>query len=137
MYRKFVWTDEALATLRELYPTKTSGDIADVIGCSDACVRDRARILGLKKDKRLQYQYTGRYTHKGRFRFTEDEEKRARIDLLLKRHKLKLVTQYVCERWLFKVTTDDGQDVWSERNMRLRTIRDDLLEFLDKYPTKD
>ena len=44
-----IWTDEAVATLRRLFPTKPSNDIADIIGCSDCAVRVKAKQLGLKK----------------------------------------------------------------------------------------
>jgi hypothetical protein len=44
-----IWTEEAVATLRQLFPTKPSNDIADIIGCSDCAVRVKAKQLGLKK----------------------------------------------------------------------------------------
>lgn len=44
-----IWTEEAVATLRRLFPTKPSNDIADIIGCSDCAVRVKAKKLGLKK----------------------------------------------------------------------------------------
>ena len=44
-----IWTEEAVATLRLLFPTKASNDIADIIGCSDCAVREKAKKLGLKK----------------------------------------------------------------------------------------
>ena len=44
-----IWTEEAVATLRRLFPTKPSNDIADIIGCSDCAVRVKAKQLGLKK----------------------------------------------------------------------------------------
>ena len=65
MPRVRIWNEKNLAILRRLYPTFTSGDIADVIGCSDVSVRNKAHELGLKKDSSFrQYDYVGRYTGK-------------------------------------------------------------------------
>ena len=44
-----IWTDESVEILRRLFPTKPSNDIADIIGCSDCAVREKAKKLGLKK----------------------------------------------------------------------------------------
>ena len=68
MLMETVWNEKTLKTLRKLWPKMTSGDIADIIGCSDTCVRDKARKLGLKRDPLFRFQFTGRYTNKGRFR---------------------------------------------------------------------
>lgn len=62
-----IWTTENVRTLRELYPTMTAGDIADIIGCSDCTVSLKAKELGLKKDKSFRtYNFYGRYTGKVR-----------------------------------------------------------------------
>ena len=58
-----IWTTENVRTLRELYPTMTAGDIADIIGCSDCTVSLKAKELGLKKDKSFKTNnFYGRYT---------------------------------------------------------------------------
>ena len=60
-----IWTARTLAILRRLYPTFTSGDIADVIGCSDTTVRNKAHELGLQKDPSFKpTDYAGRYCGK-------------------------------------------------------------------------
>ena len=61
-----IWTDEAVATLRRLFPTKPSNDIADIIGCSDNAVRVKAKQLGLKKVdgwsiEKFRYRYVAHY----------------------------------------------------------------------------
>jgi hypothetical protein len=67
MGRHFDWTERRLHILRRRYPTFTSGDIADVIGCSDVAVRNKAHELGLKKDRSFRpIDYYGRYTGKKR-----------------------------------------------------------------------
>ena len=62
-----IWNEETLATLRRLYPNTPSGDIADIIGCSDVSVRNKAHELGLKKDPSFKtINYYGRYSRKTR-----------------------------------------------------------------------
>ena len=60
---KTIWNEQKLAKLRELYPTMASCDIADIFGCSDVTVRNKAHELGLKKsDEFSSVNYIGRYT---------------------------------------------------------------------------
>ena len=66
MRRKFDWTDEKLAYLREHYPTDSADDIADVIGCSDSTVSYKAKQLGLEKSPDFHtWNYIGRYVKRG------------------------------------------------------------------------
>ena len=72
-----IWNEKTLAILRRLYPTFTSGDIADVIGCSDVSVRNKAHELGLKKDQSFRkYDYVGRYTGKQGLRKPKSHEQK-------------------------------------------------------------
>lgn len=67
MSKSAIWTKENLRILRKMYPTFPSGDIADVIGCSDAYVNIKAKQLGLKKDPEFRTNdFYGRYTKKYR-----------------------------------------------------------------------
>ena len=60
---KTIWNEQKLAKLRELYPTTASCDIADILGCSDVTVRNKAHELGLKKSVDFSsVNYIGRYT---------------------------------------------------------------------------
>lgn len=64
-----IWTAENIAKLRELFPTTPSNDIADVIGCSDCTVLNKAHELGLKRDPSFhKNNFIGRYVKKGQFR---------------------------------------------------------------------
>lgn len=64
-----VWTDEAVETLRRLYPTTPANDIADVIGCSDDTVRVKAKQLGLQRDPSFhRNNFIGRYVKKGKYK---------------------------------------------------------------------
>ena len=45
------WTDQERATLRELLPTKTRREIADLLGRPMPSLRDQMRRLGLKKQE--------------------------------------------------------------------------------------
>ena len=63
MPKKNYWTEENLAILRKHFATMPSGDIADMIGCTDVTVRNKAKELGLKKDKSFRkINYYGRYS---------------------------------------------------------------------------
>lgn len=63
--RKFDWTEEKLAYLREHYPTGTAGDIAEVIGCSESTVSLKARALGIRKDPSFRRtNFIGRYVQR-------------------------------------------------------------------------
>ena len=46
-----VWTEEKLARLRELYPTKTNAEIAEIFGTTKRAVQARANLLGIYKPK--------------------------------------------------------------------------------------
>ena len=62
------WTESDIAYLREHFPNEPAGDIADVLGCSDATVRDLARKLGIEKSPSfMRGAYSGRYVrmHRG------------------------------------------------------------------------
>ena len=62
---KTIWNEQKLVKLRELYPTMASCDIAEIFGCSDVTVRNKAHELGLKKsDEFSSVNYIGRYTGK-------------------------------------------------------------------------
>ena len=64
-----IWTEEAVATLRRLFPTTPSCDIADVIGCSDCTVMAKARQLGLQRSPGFsRNNFIGRYVGKGKFK---------------------------------------------------------------------
>jgi hypothetical protein len=64
-----IWTHEAVDTLRRLYPTTPSQDIADVIGCSDCTVLCKAKELGLQRDPSFhRNNFIGRYTGRGRYK---------------------------------------------------------------------
>lgn len=64
-----IWTQEAVATLRRLFPNTPSQDIADEIGCSDSTVLYKARELGLKRNPDYhRNNFIGRYTGRGRYR---------------------------------------------------------------------
>jgi hypothetical protein len=64
--RKFDWTEEQLAYLREHYPTGTAFDIAEVIGCSETTVRLKAHALGIQKDPSFRRtNFIGRYVRRG------------------------------------------------------------------------
>jgi hypothetical protein len=64
--KKFDWTEEKLAYLREHYPMGTAYDIAKVIGCSESTVQVKARTLGIKKDPSFRRtDFIGRYTRRG------------------------------------------------------------------------
>ena len=66
MSRKFDWTEEKLAYLREHYPTDSADDIADVLGCSDSTVSYKAKSLGLEKSPDFhKWNYIGRYVKRG------------------------------------------------------------------------
>lgn len=69
-----IWTDEAIATLRRLFPTTPSQDIADMVGCSDCSVLKKATQLGLQRDPSFhRNNFIGRYTGKGRYsKFIKD-----------------------------------------------------------------
>lgn len=59
------WTDEELAQLRELFPTTPATDLADIFGCADSTVLNKAREIGLKRDKSFTTSgFAGRYTKK-------------------------------------------------------------------------
>lgn len=65
MSHKIIWTDENIAKLRELYPTTPAVDLADIFGCSDSTVLNKAHELGLKKDPSFSTNsFQGRYTKK-------------------------------------------------------------------------
>ena len=60
---KIAWTETMLQTIRDLYPTTPSADIADMIGVSDATVRTKAAELGVKHDPSFCCSnFRGRYT---------------------------------------------------------------------------
>ena len=62
---KIVWTDEMIQTVRDLYPTTPSCDIADMLGMSDDTVRRKAIELGVKHDENFKTQnFRGRYTRR-------------------------------------------------------------------------
>lgn len=64
-----IWNEEAVATLRRLFPSTPAQDIADVIGCSDCTVLHKARELGLKRDPSFhRNNFIGRYTGRGRYK---------------------------------------------------------------------
>ena len=66
MTKKFDWTEEKLAYLREHFPTDSADDIADVIGCSDSTVSLKAKQLGLEKSPDFhKWNYIGRYVKRG------------------------------------------------------------------------
>ena len=65
MIKPIVWTEEMVATLRELYPTTPATDLADIFGCSSASVLYKAHKLGLKRDPSFDtHNFIGRYTKK-------------------------------------------------------------------------
>lgn len=69
MVKPIKWTDAMLDTLRRLYPTTPSTDIADELGCSAASVLTKARQIGLKREKFFTANYFyGRFTGKRRKR---------------------------------------------------------------------
>lgn len=69
MVKPIKWTDEMLDTLRRLYPTTPATDIADELGCSAASVLNKARQLGLNREKFFSANYFyGRFTGKRRKR---------------------------------------------------------------------
>ena len=69
MSRRMIWTDAALATLRQHYSTMPSCDIADMIGCSDVAVRNKAHQLGLVKSEDFSaVSYVGRYSGKRKYK---------------------------------------------------------------------
>ena len=62
---KIIWTDEMIQTIRDLYPTTPSCDIADMLGVSDDTVRRKANELGVKHDDSFRTQnFRGRYTRR-------------------------------------------------------------------------
>lgn len=64
-----IWTEEAVATLRRLFPSTPAQDIADVIGCSDATVLHKAKELGLQRAPSFhRSNFIGRYTGRGRYK---------------------------------------------------------------------
>ena len=64
-----IWTEEAVVTLRRLFPSTPAQDIADVIGCSDCTVLHKARELGLQRDPSFhRNNFIGRYTGRGRYK---------------------------------------------------------------------
>lgn len=66
MPRRFDWTDEKLAYLREHYPTESADDIADVLGCSYPTVAYKAKQLGIQKSPDFHtWNYIGRYVKRG------------------------------------------------------------------------
>ena len=66
MRRKYDWTEEKIAFLREHYPTGTAFDIAQVMGCSETTVRLKARELGIGKDPSFKRtNFIGRYVKRG------------------------------------------------------------------------
>ena len=68
-----IWNDQNIATLKELFPTTPSQDIADIIGCSDCTVLHKAKELGLKRDPSYsRFNFIGRYTGRGRYRKTPE-----------------------------------------------------------------
>lgn len=63
-----IMNEEAVATLRRLFPTTPADDIAKEIGCSDTTVLIWARRLGLQRDPSFhRNNFIGRYVHKGRY----------------------------------------------------------------------
>lgn len=69
-----IWNEHNLATLKELFPTTPSQDIADIIGCSDCTVLQKAKELGLKRDPSYnRNNFIGRYTGRGRYRKTQND----------------------------------------------------------------
>lgn len=64
-----IWAADAIETLRRLWPTTPSNDIAEVIGCSDCTVQKKAHELGLQRDPSFhRNNFVGRYVHKGRYK---------------------------------------------------------------------
>lgn len=64
-----IWTEEAIATLRRLFPNTPAQDIADMIGCSDCTVLHKAMELGLQRDPSFhRNNFIGRYTKRGRYK---------------------------------------------------------------------
>ena len=62
---KIIWTDDMIQTIRDLYPTTPSCDIADMLGVSDDTVRRKANELGVKHDESFRTQnFRGRYTRR-------------------------------------------------------------------------
>ena len=62
-----IWNERTLEVLRRMYPMNTDGDVADVIGCSDQSVRNKAHELGLRKDPSYDSdQFRCRYVNKGK-----------------------------------------------------------------------
>ena len=86
--RTVIWNDRTIGILRRMYPTFTSGDIADVIGCSDTTVRNKAHELGLTKDPSFnQFEYVGRYTGK------RDPNKKHERDYERERERIRTYNQ--------------------------------------------
>lgn len=66
MSRRFEWTEEKLRYLEEHFATDTANDIAEVVGCSDSTVLNKARKLGLEKSPDFHpSHFYGRYVQKG------------------------------------------------------------------------
>jgi hypothetical protein len=66
MRRRFDWTDEKLAYLREHYPTESADDIARFLGCSYPTVSYKAKQLGIQKAPEFHtWNYIGRYVKHG------------------------------------------------------------------------
>lgn len=64
--RKFEWTDDMVAYLREHWPTGTAFDIAQVLGCSETTVSKKAKRLGIAKDPSFKRtNFIGRYVKRG------------------------------------------------------------------------
>lgn len=62
---KIIWTDEMIQTIRDLYPTTPSCDIAVMLGMSDDTVRRKANELGVKHNDSFRTQnFRGRYTRR-------------------------------------------------------------------------
>ena len=68
-FEPIYWTEEAVETLRRLFPTTPAVDIADIIGCSAPTILHKARKLGLQRDPGFsRNNFIGRYVHTGRFK---------------------------------------------------------------------
>ena len=71
-----IWNDQTLTILRQLYPTTPANDIAEVIGCSDCTVLNKAKELGLQRDKSFhRNNFIGRYVGRGRYKIANYDRK--------------------------------------------------------------
>lgn len=134
---KVNWTEEKDKIIKEHYPTLTSKDVAEMIGCNVGAVYNRAFHLGVKKEEGFSAKITKQRWEEGRHENSRESAfKKGNIPFNKGRKALEYMSEESFEK-IKQTTFKKGHTPHNHKPLgSLRKTKDGYLEIKVKEPNK-